>query len=139
MEKNKKCIIYTRVNSKEQILENYSIEAQKKYCEEYAQRLGFTQIKHMGGIAESAKDEKRETYKAMLSYAFDKRNDIDAIIVYSLDRFSRHLSAVSDIERLKKRDVILYSVLENIKAKYEMGLLLNSFFLKRKSLKGKLL
>jgi site-specific DNA recombinase len=128
MQKNKKCIIYTRVSSKEQLLENYSIEAQTKYCEEYAQQLGFSEIKYMGGIAESAKNEKRETYKAMLNYAMDKRNSIDAVIVYSIDRFSRHLpTAAPDIERLRKKEVILYSVHEGINSKDEMGLLLMHF------------
>ena len=129
MQKNKKCIIYTRVARAEQLHTNNSLEAQIKYCEEFAHRKGFTEIKHMGGIAESANNQNRETYRAMLNYALDKRNGIEAIIVYSFDRFSRYLaSAVTDIEKLKRKNILLYSVQgENENSKNDLGMLLINF------------
>lgn len=139
MQKNKKCIIYTRVNSKVELLTNYSIESQKRFCEELAHTQSFTDIKYMGGIIESGIGQNRKGYKEMLDYALNKQNGVDTIFVYSLDRFSRHLtSAVSDIEKLKANNITLYTVQEQISTDSNMGRYLINFKLYTSELENNL-
>ncbi|ABG60191.1 site-specific recombinase [Cytophaga hutchinsonii ATCC 33406] len=123
----------------EQLLTNYSIETQTKSCEDFAFRIGFNDIKYMGGVSESAKDGNRKIYNEMLRYAMDKRNNIQAIIVYSMDRFSRHLaSAAPDIEKLNKKNIILYSVQEQISSNDDMGIHFMNFKLSSSQFENRL-
>src|SRR5690349_21214725 len=82
----KNCVIYTRVSSKEQAETNTSLDSQKRYCEEYAQKHGYVVKFYFGGTYESAKGDERKEFKKMLEYA-RKNKSIDTILVYSYDRF----------------------------------------------------
>lgn len=84
----KNCVIYTRVSSKEQADTNSSLASQKRYCEEYCQKHGYTIKSYFGGTYESAKGDERKEFKKMLEYVRKNKN-IDTILVYSYDRFSR--------------------------------------------------
>ena len=79
--------LWTRVSSQDQYNNNSSLDTQKEVCEKYAREHGITIKKYFGGTFESAKTEGR-LYKDMISkVAMDK--EINVILVYSLDRFSR--------------------------------------------------
>ena len=83
-----KAVIYTRVSTKEQAENNASLQTQKKYCQDFAKKKGLIVLDYFGGTFESAKSDERKEFQRMLSYV--KRNkEIDTIIVYSYDRFSR--------------------------------------------------
>ena len=83
-----KAVIYTRVSTKEQADNNASLQTQKKYCQAFAKKKGLMVVADFGGTFESAKSDERKEFQKMLTYV--KRNkEIDAIIVYSYDRFSR--------------------------------------------------
>ena len=83
-----KAVIYTRVSTKEQAENNASLQTQKKYCQEFAKKKGLIVLDYFGGTFESAKSDERKEFQRMLSYV--KRNkEVDTIIVYSYDRFSR--------------------------------------------------
>src|SRR3954463_5439349 len=84
----KGCVIYTRVSSKEQADNNTSLETQKKYCKEYAEKNGFPIKEYFGGTFESAKSDERKEFEKLIAYS-RKEKAIEAIIVYSYDRFSR--------------------------------------------------
>jgi site-specific DNA recombinase len=85
---DKNCVIYTRVSSKEQADNNTSLASQKRYCEEYCQKHGYSTEAYFGGTYESAKGDERKEFKRMLEYVRKNKN-IDTILVYSYDRFSR--------------------------------------------------
>ena len=82
------CVIYTRVSSKEQADNNTSLESQKRYCKEFAERKKWKIAEYFGGTFESAKQDERKEFKKMIAYARENDN-IDTILVYSYDRFSR--------------------------------------------------
>ena len=83
-----KAVIYTRVSTKEQAENNASLQTQKKYCQDFAKKKGLIVLDYFGGTFESAKSDERKEFQRMLSYV--KRNkEVDTIIVYSYDRFSR--------------------------------------------------
>lgn len=80
-------VIYTRVSHVSQE-ENTSLESQKKYCENFAERRGLQIIDYFGGTYESAKTDDRKEFTRMLT--FIRRNkQVNYIIVYSYERFSR--------------------------------------------------
>ncbi len=82
------CVIYTRVSSKEQAENNTSLDSQKRYCKEFAVRKKLRIAEYFGGTFESAKQDERKEFKKMIEFV-RKNNNIDTILVYSYDRFSR--------------------------------------------------
>jgi len=83
----KNAVIYTRVSSKEQADTNTRLDSQKKYCEEYCQKHGYSIKSYFGGAYESAKEDGRKEFKRILEYV-KKHKNMDTILVYSYDRFS---------------------------------------------------
>ena len=79
--------LWTRVSTKEQEENNCSLENQRKICLEFAALRGITIKKEFGGTHESAKTEGEMYRKMIEEVAKDK--DINIILVYSFDRFSR--------------------------------------------------
>lgn len=79
--------LWTRVSTERQENENYSLDNQKKICKEFAEKNDITIKREFGGRHESAKNEGK-MYKEMIAeVARDK--EINIILVYSFDRFSR--------------------------------------------------
>src|SRR5205807_2633069 len=76
----KNCVIYTRVSSKEQAENNSSLASQKRYCEEYAQKKGYSIKDYFGGTFESAKGDERKEFKRLIDYV-KRTKAIEAIIV----------------------------------------------------------
>src|SRR5579872_4268183 len=87
--KGSNCVIYTRVSTKEQADNNFSLETQKKACEQYARKCGYQIMGYFGGTYESAKTDERKEFNNMLSFVRKSKEKISYIIVYSVDRFSR--------------------------------------------------
>ena len=84
---NKVAALWTRVSTERQEENNCSLDTQERNCREYADTHGITIKKHFGGTHESAKTEG-ELYRTMIAeVARDK--EINIILVYSFDRFSR--------------------------------------------------
>lgn len=112
--KQGKAVIYTRVSTKEQAENNQSLETQRKYCKQLAEKKGIDVIEYFGGTYESAKSDERKEFTKMLSFV--KRNkSVSYIIVYSYDRFSRtgaNGAYISD--QLKKQGVITLSATQEI-------------------------
>ena len=84
---NKVAALWTRVSTKKQEKENYSLDNQKKVCYEYAASHGITIKREFGGKHESAATEGK-MYKEMISEVA-KDKEINIILVYCFDRFSR--------------------------------------------------
>ena len=79
--------LWTRVSTREQEENNCSLENQRKICLEYAEQRGITIKREFGGTHESAKTEGEMYRKMIAEVAKDK--EINIILVYSFDRFSR--------------------------------------------------
>lgn len=84
---NKVAALWTRVSTEKQERNNCSLENQQRICREYAERYGITIKKEFGGTHESAKTEGRMYREMIAEVARDK--EINIILVYSFDRFSR--------------------------------------------------
>ena len=85
--KEKVGVVWTRVSTKEQAENNNSLEIQKKECELYAKRNNIQIVDYFGGTNESAKKEGK-LYQEMIAKVA-KMKDVNIILVYSFDRFSR--------------------------------------------------
>lgn len=84
---NKVAALWTRVSTERQEENNCSLETQERICKEYAANHGITIKKQYGGTHESAKTEGQLYRKMIAEVAADR--DINIILVYSFDRFSR--------------------------------------------------
>lgn len=111
----KRCVCWSRVSSKEQLLGD-SLKVQHNACTAFAVKKGFSIIEYFGNTHESAKEEKnRKEFNKMLSFVFEPKNKIDAIIVFSYDRFSRSgLAGIEIISQLLKHDVKVYSAINGL-------------------------
>ena len=121
-------VVYTRVSSKEQAENNGSLDVQKKYCDEFANRNHITIRAYFGGIHESAKTDGRKEFQRMLLFA-RKNKDITNIIVFNYDRFSRTGAAAAQLsEDLRKEGIIVRSVTQDIDTSTASGRLQENFF-----------
>lgn len=109
----KVAVIWTRVSTKEQAENNLSLETQEKACMDYAHRYGIEIERIMGQTNESAKTEGK-LYQEMITYVSMHRN-INTILVYSFDRFSRAgAEAIVTKAYLKSKGVTVVSVTQPI-------------------------
>lgn len=88
-EASKQAVIYLRVSTEEQV-DNYSLDTQADICKKEAERRGLTTgeiFREEGRSAKTIRD--RPTLIEMLEYCRIHKKDINAVIVYRLDRISR--------------------------------------------------
>ena len=105
------CVIYTRVSTKEQADNNLSLQTQRKACEFYSQKQGYTVLSCFGGTYESAKSDERKEFKRMLDFVKKSKDKVSHIIVYSVDRFSRSgANAIYIASELKKQGITVFAV-----------------------------
>lgn len=119
-ESNNHAVIYTRVSTKEQAENNLSLDTQKKYCQEFAEKQKLIIRGYFGGTYESAQTDERREFKNML--AFVRKNSVSHIVVYSIDRFSRSgAGAIGIIAELSKKGILVLSVTQPTDPKTSMG------------------
>ncbi|GAA4100498.1 recombinase family protein [Mucilaginibacter panaciglaebae] len=87
-------VIYTRVSTNKQAMNNHSLETQLIRCEEYCLQNHLSILKKFGATHESAKTDDRKEFGRMLEYIrnFNRKKSeysVGYIVVFSLDRFSR--------------------------------------------------
>lgn len=125
LKKGGRAVIYVRVSSKEQEL-GYSPEVQKECCSKWAEQHNFQVVRCFEGEHESASsDANRKRFNEMLNYVKKKSNNIDAVIVYSMSRFSRTgQSSFSIVDELKDRGIVVYSASSGADARKPDGELL---------------
>ncbi|MCL2426964.1 MAG: recombinase family protein [Oscillospiraceae bacterium] len=103
--------IYARYSSDKQ--SETSIEQQLKVCRDYCERNAYTVITEYADEAISGRTDERPEFQKMILDA--KRKLFKAIVIYSVDRFSRTLSQSSKYaEELEKYNVMLISATEAI-------------------------
>ena len=115
------CVIYTRVSGKEQE-EGYSLDTQKRECEEFASKNGYEIMGHFGGTYESAKNDERKEFNRMLQFIKRSKVKVSYIVVYMLDRFSRSgANAIYIKEQLKSQGIYIQSVKQPIDGSTSSG------------------
>ena len=117
-----RAVIYQRVSSKGQE-DGYSPQTQVEICREWAKRRGFDIIDEFTGAHESAKTDKdRKRFNRMLKFVKDKKNKIDAVIVYQTSRFSRTgRKSFSIVDELESKGVTVYSATSSYDARTSDG------------------
>ena len=111
--RNKECVIYTRVSSKEQA-DNLSLGTQLKACTLYAEKFGYNIAAQFGGTYESAENDERKQFTAMLSFVKKFKGKISSILVYSLERFSRNDNSIWLSGELRRLGIEIISVTQPI-------------------------
>jgi len=87
--------LYIRVSTEDQAKEGYSPDVQKEYLESFAKRESFEIFKIYQDDGISGYTTERPALKELLKDAKDKKFDL--VLVYKLDRFSRHLKDLLDL------------------------------------------
>ena len=93
-------------------------------CHRWADAHGYKVVKTFEGEHESAKsDANRKRFNTMLKFVEDKKNKIDAVIVYSTSRFSRTgaKGALTIVEELQQRGITVFSATSNYDARTPEG------------------
>ena len=115
-------VIYARYSSDNQREE--SIEGQIRECTAYAEKNGFTVVKHYIDRAISVKTDNRPQFQQMIKDSDKKLFDI--VLVWKLDRFARNrYDSARYKTQLKKNGVKLMSATEIISEGPE-GIILES-------------
>lgn len=122
IKKGGRAVIYQRVSSKEQEF-GFSPETQIEVCYAWADSHNYEVVECFQGEHESAKtDANRKRFQAMLSFVRDKKNRVDAVIVYSTSRLSRTgIEAFSVVDELKKKGVTVFSATSSYDARTADG------------------
>ncbi len=102
-----KAVIYARVSSREQEKEGFSIPAQLKLLQEYADKNGLT-VSTTFTEAETAKSSGREQFNKMLDF-LKSTKEPHCILVEKTDRLYRNFK---DYVRLEELDVEIHLVKE---------------------------
>lgn len=108
----KKVVIYARVSSKEQEKEGFSIPAQIKLLEEYAQQKSFEVVQTFCD-AETAKKQGRANFKELIEFV-KKNKSIKIILVEKTDRLTRNFHDYVLVDDLiNNKDIEVHLVKEN--------------------------
>lgn len=84
----KKCILYVRVSTEEQI-KGYSLDAQEEQNTEFANQQGYEVVKIFREEGLSAKNLKRPVLQQMMKWGYEHSHEFDAVIFWKWDRISR--------------------------------------------------
>lgn len=114
---------YLRISTVSQI-DNTSIEDQKEKIELYCKLHNIELVNEYVDEGWSAKSTQRPSYTEMMNFISDKKNEIDAIIVYKSDRVHRSLvNLLLMIEELQKINVNFISLTEQFDTSSAQGML----------------
>lgn len=92
-------IIYTRVSTKNQAEEGYSLAGQEKDCKTFAEMNGYKVSKVFVEKGESAKTQDRTELQNLMKFCIANKKNIDAIIIWKIDRLTRD---IRDFYRLQE-------------------------------------
>ena len=122
-------VIYTRVSTLEQMMENGSLETQLKLDLEYSGKNKIKIVDRFGGKHESAKTDGRKEFQRMLEYV-KKNLNVKYIIISNYDRFSRTGATAAKLSEdlRKEHGIIVKSVTQDIDTSTASGRLQENFF-----------
>ncbi len=118
-------VIYTRVSSKEQADKNLSLETQRKVIQDYVDRTNRNVVQYFGGTYESAKTDGRKEFLRMIDFIKKNKGQVNEIMVYALDRFSRTGGAAIKLatDLREKHGVIINAVTQPVDTSNPSGVL----------------
>ena len=96
-------MIYCRVSTKEQVDEGNSLVSQEKNCRDYAVKHGYEIVQLFIEQGESAKTANRTELRKLIDFCTSRKNNIQAVIAYKIDRISRNMDDYSQIRIMLKR------------------------------------
>jgi site-specific DNA recombinase len=94
----KQAVIYTRVSSREQQQEGFSLGAQTKLLQEYAERNGLSVVQAFEDV-ETAKKSGRAQFDAMVTW-FKRNRSCRVLLVEKTDRLTRNFRDAVTLEDL---------------------------------------
>ena len=107
-----KAVIYTRVSTTEQAAEGYSIDEQERMCRAAIESKGWEYVKTYSDPGISGRTMERPGLQAMIADI----GDIEAVVIYKLDRLSRKqrdtMAIIEDV--FMAHDVALVSLNETL-------------------------
>lgn len=110
----KKACVYTRVSTQEQATEGYSIEEQERMCKAAIESKGWQYVGTYSDPGISGRTMERPGLQSMLVAI--QANDVEAVVIYKLDRLSRKqrdtMTIIEDI--FLKHDIALVSLNETL-------------------------
>lgn len=110
---NIRTALYCRVSTLEQATKGYSIGEQKEKLRHYAEAQGHTIAGIYSDEGFSGKDLMRPEMERLIADV--SAGKIDVVLIYKLDRLSRHVKDVLElVELFEKYNVSLYSLKENL-------------------------
>lgn len=112
--------IYIRVSTREQVLEGYSIDAQKENLVNYCKSQGWNDYKFYVDEGISAKDTNRPQLQLLMKHIEERQ--INMILVYRLDRFTRSVTDLYQmLDAIDKHDCTFKSATEIYDTSSAMG------------------
>lgn len=109
-----KGIIYTRVSSDAQI-SNTSLDDQEARCYQYCKEKGIEVVKVFREEGASAKSADRKEFLNAINFCGKNKNDLQAFIVFKVDRFARNTEDHFAVRKiLADYKITLHSVSEVI-------------------------
>jgi site-specific DNA recombinase len=116
----KKAIGYVRVSTSEQVLEGISLDNQKAKIQSYCDLNDLELIGIIEDAGKSGKNLSRDGIEELIKKI--KSKDIDAVVVYKLDRLSRKvIDTLTLIETFEKNGITFHSLNEKIDTGTAMG------------------
>lgn len=110
-------LIYTRVSTKEQVIDRTSLESQEKECQAFARKHNINVIENQifREQGESAKVADRTELRNLLEFVRKNKDSVDVLLIWKIDRLSRNLSDYYGIKvALNRYGVKIVSVTEPI-------------------------
>jgi DNA invertase Pin-like site-specific DNA recombinase len=112
--------IYIRVSTVGQAEEGFSLDAQRKICQKFAEERGWKVIEVYDEPGVSAKDTNRPAFQRMIRAA--AAGNFDIILTHKLDRFSRSiLDVLTYLRDLNEASIAYVSATENFDFSTPMG------------------
>jgi DNA invertase Pin-like site-specific DNA recombinase len=122
----KKGIIYVRVSSIDQT-QGTSLDNQERACFEYAEKNGIEVVRTFIEKGESATAANRTEFLKALEFCRQHRGEMDAFIVWKIDRFARNTTDHFSVRaKLTQYGIVLQSVTEPITQDH-IGKLMETF------------
>ena len=118
----KSCVIYIRVSSERQV-KGYSLDGQKHYLAECAERRGMTVLDTYVEEGKSGKSiERRTEFQRMLDDIQSRKVHTDYVLVFKLSRVGRNARDVlNSLEFIMKYGVHLMCVEDGLDSSTSMG------------------
>jgi len=115
-----KVAVYARVSTQEQAVEGTSLEHQQEQLEFYCQAQDWQIFQTYVDPGYTGKDAERPGLKRLLADA--KLGLFEKVVVFKLDRLSRNLRLLLEVEeKLKECSVALFSIKESIDTSFAIG------------------